>query len=194
MISERAWDRVEGMARRLIHGAAAWPAIAVALVFCCFAVSVLAQSGSSDSHAGTQIGVVRPLHYFCGSAVDTSVFRGVRSPAQRSTDEAASVSLRGARLKDGHENVNAASERSRSRRVRADRAEGSAQWRRKFDETQAQQRDFTLAVAGAALVSGAGRLRAMRCVVRAHGACTTRPLRKCADARQRQAAADRRIQ
>jgi hypothetical protein len=37
-----------------------WPAIAVALAFCCFAVSVLGQSGSSDSQAGTQIGVVRP--------------------------------------------------------------------------------------------------------------------------------------
>jgi outer membrane protein assembly factor BamE (lipoprotein component of BamABCDE complex) len=37
-----------------------WPAIAVALGFCCFAGSVLGQSGSIDSQAGTQIGVVRP--------------------------------------------------------------------------------------------------------------------------------------
>ncbi len=66
MTSERAWNWVDGMARRLIHGAARRApsslasAIAMALVFCCFAVSVLVQSGFADSHAGTQIGVIRP--------------------------------------------------------------------------------------------------------------------------------------
>jgi SmpA / OmlA family len=35
-------------------------AIAVSVVFCCFAVVVLGQSASSDSHAGMEIGVVRP--------------------------------------------------------------------------------------------------------------------------------------
>ena len=38
----------------------AWSAIAAALVFCCFAVTVCGQSVTGDATTGAQIGVVRP--------------------------------------------------------------------------------------------------------------------------------------
>jgi hypothetical protein len=37
-----------------------WSAIAAALVFCCFAMSVSGQNGTGEALAGAQIGVVRP--------------------------------------------------------------------------------------------------------------------------------------
>jgi hypothetical protein len=37
-----------------------WSTLTAALVFCCFAVPVYAQSGTGDAAAGAQIGVVRP--------------------------------------------------------------------------------------------------------------------------------------
>jgi hypothetical protein len=36
-----------------------WSAMAAALVFCCFAVSVYGQTGAADAPAGAQIGLVR---------------------------------------------------------------------------------------------------------------------------------------